>query len=119
MAMHSRTPRLGCLSQSAILTAIVVVLLAGGIVAASAGQVFSPGPLNAQAGQPLGGVASHAQIANCATCHPAPWSGQSMVSACLACHPEVKADPKNFHAALFTLGFIHAAATLYFTYYLR
>ena len=77
MAMTSRTPRLGCLSQSAILTAIVVVLLAGGIVAASAGQVFSPGPLNAQAGQPLGGVTSHAQIGDCAACHPAPWSGQS------------------------------------------
>lgn len=55
--------------------------------------LFSPGPLHAapRRATPLGGVHSHAELANrCAACHPRPFSGQHMATLCLACHRDVQ-----------------------------
>jgi hypothetical protein len=90
----------GCLSPMAIGAALIVAVLALGFTFLQGGSLFSPGPLNAQAADaPLGGVKAHAQIRDCAACHPAPWSGQSMDAACQVCHVDVK-NPANFHTSL-------------------
>lgn len=64
--------------------------------------MFSPGPLTAQAkaGQPLGGVASHAEIKACNTCHQPLKTPQAAL--CLACHTDIQTemDLKGFHAKL-------------------
>ncbi len=101
--MQAQPSRLGCLSTSAIAAAMGVALLVGGAFLLGGAGMFSPGPLNAQAGSvPAIGVGSHAQIADCAECHPAPWSGETLSDRCLQCHPEVSQDAKNFHNILFT-----------------
>lgn len=85
--------RLGCLSPLALLTAAltVIFLVASGIF--SGGSMFSPGALNAQAGEPLGGVVSHAETgAACAKCHTAPWSSDTMAGRCFICHADIKQD---------------------------
>lgn len=94
--------RLGCFSFTGLLAVAAVLLLAGGVSLAWGGVLFSPGPLNAQAGAaPLGGVLSHAAIAGrCAACHPAPWGQVSMTVRCLSCHTGVLDDTGNFHAVL-------------------
>jgi hypothetical protein len=90
----------GCLSPMAIGAALIVAVLVLGFTFLQGGSLFSPGPLNAQAADaPLGGVKAHAQIRDCAACHPAPWSGQSMDAACQVCHVDVK-NPANFHTSL-------------------
>ena len=101
--MRTRPSRLGCLSSSAMIAAAVVAILVAGIYFLAGAGLFSPGPLSAQAAsQPAVGVSSHAEITDCAQCHPAPWSGQVMSDRCLACHIDVQQDPKNFHNLLFT-----------------
>ena len=101
--MQSRPSRLGCLSSSAIAAAVVVVVLVAGIYFFGGAGLFSPGALSAQASSlPAVGVSSHAQITNCTQCHPAPWSGEGLSDRCLACHTEVRQDPKNFHNVMFT-----------------
>ncbi|HLF89884.1 MAG TPA: hypothetical protein VI451_13120 [Anaerolineales bacterium] len=54
------------------------------------GQMFSPGPLTAkaQAGKSLGGVASHAEIKSCNTCHQPLETEQAAL--CLECHTGVQ-----------------------------
>lgn len=111
-----RTP-LGCLSLTAILGMLVVLLVVVGFSLLRGGWLFSPGGLNAQplvlptqpatgVAQPLiiGGVTTHAQIADCATCHTPIWSRERMADACEACHIELVQNPKNFHKALFAQG---------------
>ncbi len=103
--MQSRPSRLGCLSSGAIAAAVVVVVVVGGIVLFGGSGLFSPGPLSAQAAfRPDLGASSHADITDCAECHPAPWSGVSLSDRCLACHTDVEQDPKNFHAIMFAHG---------------
>src|SRR5512137_1838051 len=100
--MKSRPAQLGCLSFSALAAAVVVVILVAGVYLFGGAGLFSPGPLSAQASLlPAVGVSSHAQITDCAECHPAPWSGESLSNRCLQCHPDVKEDAKNFHQVLF------------------
>lgn len=87
--------RLGCISATGVLAA-AAVLLGVLVLSLAAGPVaFSPGGLNGVSKQAksYGGVATHAQLqANCAACHPAPWSSQTMADRCLACHAEVAAE---------------------------
>jgi hypothetical protein len=97
--------RLGCLSTSGIVAALstLVVLVAAMLIVG--GRPFSPGPLNAQAGDtPLGGVRSHAETGgHCSACHIAFWSAGSMAGRCLACHDEIGLqlqDPESLHGAL-------------------
>ncbi len=87
-----------CLSTGAIAAGILAVLVFAGLTMLSRGGLFSPGPLNAQAAMgPLGGVASHAEISDCAQCHPLPWSGQTAAARCQVCHTDLTQDPTNFH----------------------
>jgi hypothetical protein len=82
---------LGCLTGSALIAAALAAAAIVGAAAWSGNGIFSPGALSArQAGQAVGGVESHAQLATrCAACHPAIWSGGRMGDRCLACHSEV------------------------------
>ena len=69
-----KSNRLGCLTGSGILAAIIAVLIIAGYAYARGGLMYNPGPLNAQRGDVLGGVVSLAEIGgNCAACHTAPW----------------------------------------------
>jgi len=96
--------KLGCFSLGGLAAAGVVLLIIIGVSLAWGGGLFSPGALNAQTGpQPLGGADSHAVI-TCAGCHPAPFSGQTMTSLCLACHTDLSQDPKNFHNVMIAQG---------------
>jgi hypothetical protein len=100
-----RSARLGCLSNSAIASALVVVLIFAGITLLRGGILFSPGALNAQTGAgSLGGVKTHADIQDCAQCHPAPFSGQTVADRCLVCHTDLKTDPHNFHNIMVAEG---------------
>ncbi len=99
------TRRLGCFTATGILAAIAAVVLAAGFVWARGGSIFSPGPLNAQAGgQVLGGVRSHAEIGGqCGRCHVAPWSGEHMADRCMQCHTDIAQQllrPDSLHGAL-------------------
>jgi len=59
--------------------------------------LFSPGPLNAQAGQDeRGGVTSHAALGrDCGACHPAPWNAGGMADACVACHTGIGSEIRS------------------------
>jgi hypothetical protein len=82
-----RSNRLGCLSGTGIVTAIVAALIIAGYAYASGGLMYNPGPLNAQSGEMLGGVTSHAEIGgNCKACHTAPWESAKMEDRCVDCH---------------------------------
>ena len=86
--MNNNRP--GCLSPFAILASIFTLLLIVGFALFSGSGFFSAGGLNAQAGEILGGVNSHAGIGNdCARCHPAAWSTTTQADLCLACHVDI------------------------------
>ncbi len=97
--------RLGCLSATGMISAVIALLIVVGVVLAKGGVPFSPGPLNAQAGEEmLGGVRSHAEIGGeCGRCHAAPWSGERMADRCVQCHTEIAQQlqqPGTLHGAL-------------------
>ncbi len=95
----------GCLSNSALISALVIVIIYAGITLLRGGILFSPGALNAQSGSlSLGGVTSHAAIQDCARCHPAPFSDQTMSDRCLACHTDLKTDANNCHNIMTAQG---------------
>ena len=100
--MSPNRPGLSCLSPLALISVAITLLILLGLRAFSGWAMFSPGPLNAQAGEPLGGVASHAK-AECAACHPAPWTSETMADRCLACHVAVAQsmdDGAGLHGAM-------------------
>lgn len=97
--------RLGCLTNSGLLAVILTLLLILGVSVVRGGRWFSPGPLNAQAGDAeLGAVRSHAETGGrCSACHTAPWDRTSMAARCLDCHTDVAdqlADASTLHGAL-------------------
>lgn len=82
-----RNNRLGCLSGTGILAAIITSLIIVGYVYARGGLLYNPGPLNAQSGEMLGGVTSHAETGgDCQACHTAPWERATMADRCAECH---------------------------------
>ena len=82
-----RNNRLGCLSGTGIVAAIITSLVIAGYVYAKGGLLYNPGPLNAQSGEIIGGVNSHAEIGgNCEACHTAPWESAKMDDRCADCH---------------------------------
>jgi hypothetical protein len=88
-----------------ILASAATLLVLAGLSVALGGRLFSPGALNAHAGQAaLDGVRSHAETGgHCAACHAAPWSSSTMADRCVACHTDVAAqlqDPTSLHGAL-------------------
>lgn len=85
-----RSNRLGCLSGTGIVAAIVTSLVIVGYAYARGGLLYNPGPLNAQSGETLGGVTSHAGIGgNCKACHTAPWEAAKMEERCVDCHGDI------------------------------
>ncbi|MFT3893546.1 MAG: cytochrome c3 family protein [Anaerolineales bacterium] len=88
-----RAGRLGCLTGTGIIAALIATLAIVGVAVASGGSMFSPGSLNAVQGHMLGGVSSHAEIAgNCGLCHTAPWEKETMGDRCMACHTDISAQ---------------------------
>ncbi|MBI3153525.1 MAG: hypothetical protein HYZ21_15435 [Chloroflexi bacterium] len=87
--------RLGCLTGTGIFAAFVTLFVLVGAAFASGGHMFSSGELNAEVGESIGGVNSHAQIPECKACHTAPWERETMADRCLACHTGVAAQMLN------------------------
>jgi hypothetical protein len=85
---------LGCLTFSALIAVVLVVLAILGASAVTGNGIFSPGRLSAVAqGSPLGGVTSHAGLeGRCEACHAAAWSSERMGDLCLTCHATVKEE---------------------------
>ncbi len=96
--------RPGCLSASGLIFATLTLALIGGLLLVNGGEMFSPGDLNAQAGDtPLGGVWSHAETQKCRACHTAPWGSAVMADRCVACHVEITpqlSDAQSLHGVL-------------------
>ena len=99
-----RTARLGCFTGTGILAALITALIIAGYAYARGGLLYNPGPLNAQSGKILGGVASHAEIGgNCKACHAAPWESATMADRCAVCHAEIASQMQSaeqLHGAL-------------------
>ncbi len=95
---------LGCMTRGGLIAAVLTLVVVVGVGFAQGGRLFSPGPLNAVAGAPLGGVTSHAELANqCGACHVAPWSQEHMADRCMACHTEIRdelSDATSLHGVL-------------------
>ncbi|HEY5574353.1 MAG TPA: cytochrome c3 family protein [Anaerolineales bacterium] len=100
-----KSNRLGCLSASGIFATLITLILISGTGIARGGSLFSPGQLNAEAGEKsIGGVRSHADITQCAACHAPIWSGQQMGDRCLVCHTELTHNPTEFHNIMLAEG---------------
>ena len=85
-----RSNRLGCLTGTGFIAALITVIALAGVGFFSGGAMFSPGKLNAETGSILGGVSSHAEIAGeCKVCHTAPWESEGMDNRCNACHTNI------------------------------
>ena len=99
-----KNTRLGFITTSGIMAAILTALIVAGFALAQGGMLFNPGALNAQAGSPLDGVSSHAEIASqCTLCHAPFWSSATMADRCVVCHTDVTAqwqDPSTLHGVL-------------------
>jgi hypothetical protein len=98
------TNRIGCLTGNGIITGILTLAVVAGIAIARGGILFLPGALNAQAGQELGGVSSHAEIGGrCKQCHAPFWGRERMADRCVVCHADLPAerqDPTSLHRIL-------------------
>jgi len=99
-----KAKRPGYLTYMEIIAAIMATLMIVVSASASGGSMFSPGDLNAKSGNLLGGVTSHAEIAeNCSTCHTAPWNTETMDDHCLVCHVDVAVElisPESVHGGM-------------------
>jgi len=87
-----RSKQLGCLTPTGIIAALLTAFVITGFAFTQGGVIYSPGPLNAQAGEAIGGVTSHADIGDCKTCHSAPWDVLTMADRCTLCHIDVAVD---------------------------
>ena len=97
--------RIGCLTSSGLFSALVTLMIMTGFVLAQGYELFSPGPLSSQAGEPLGGVGSHDEIGGeCSRCHTAPWTKSGMAEQCVKCHLNVGEqlkDQNSLHGIIF------------------
>ena len=65
--------RLGCLSGTGLLAALITAFVIVGYAYARGGLMYNPGPLSTQGDRTLGGVTSHAETGgDCNACHVAP-----------------------------------------------
>lgn len=87
--------RLGCLTSTGLIAALITLVALVGVAFASGGHMFSSGDLNAQTGEAVGGVNSHAQISECKACHSAPWESDTMADRCLTCHTDIAEQMLN------------------------
>jgi len=99
-----KNTRLGFLTTSGIMAAVLTALIITGFAFTSGGMLFSPGALNARAGATLGGVNSHAELAGqCNLCHAPFWGSSSMADRCVVCHSDVadqRQDISTLHGML-------------------
>jgi hypothetical protein len=99
-----RSNRLGCLTGTGMLAALVTALAIAGYAYARGGLMYNPGPLNSQRGEMLGGVTSHAEAGGkCEACHTAPWESATMADRCTACHTNIAGqmrDVASIHGTL-------------------
>ncbi|HKZ44342.1 MAG TPA: cytochrome c3 family protein [Anaerolineales bacterium] len=97
--------RYGFLSASGLIASLVTLAAITILVILNGYELFSPGPLNAKAGPPLGGVTSHAEIGGeCSRCHTTPWQAIGMSDQCILCHVEVneeRMDESTLHGAIY------------------
>lgn len=91
----NNTNRLGCLTTTGFIASFISIFILVGVAFASGSQMFSSGALNAQPGESVGGVNSHAQISECKLCHTAPWERETMGDRCLACHTAIADQMRN------------------------
>lgn len=100
------TSRLGCLSGVGIIASLITALVIAGYAYARGGVLYNPGPLNAQSGEMLGGVTSHAETGgNCKACHTAPWESARMEDRCVDCHGNIALqmrDVATLHGSMLT-----------------
>ena len=88
--------RLGCLTGTGFIAALITALAIAGYAYARGGLMYNPGPLNAQRGEMLGGVTSHAETGDhCQACHTAPWESAKMEDRCAACHGGIAVQMKD------------------------
>lgn len=87
--------RLGCLTGTGCLSAVITLFVIVGMGFASGSQMFSSGDLNAQPGGNISGVNSHAQIRACAECHTAFWERATMADRCLECHTDIAGQMRD------------------------
>jgi len=83
--------RLGFMSTTGILGAIIVLIAVGAWTFFLGQGLFSPGALNSSsAGKALGGVTNHAALGGqCAACHGSPWGARTQAQLCMSCHTDV------------------------------
>ena len=82
-----RSNRLGCLTGTGFITVLFTAFVIAGYAYARGGLMYNPGPLNAEPGEMLGGVSSHAGTGgDCSACHTAPWERAVMADRCVNCH---------------------------------
>jgi hypothetical protein len=86
----------GCLTIPGVITALITVLVVFIVGLLRGGVLFNPGRLNAQAGDILGGVISHAELSDsCSSCHAYFWQKDSMADRCVSCHTDIAAELQN------------------------
>jgi hypothetical protein len=100
--MHNS--RLGCFTFTGIIAALITAVVIAVVAFTQGGVLYSPGALNAQSGEMLGGVTSHAEIGgDCKTCHVTPWGSLTMADRCTTCHVDVAAQMRevaSLHGAM-------------------
>lgn len=96
----------GFLTPLGIILGAATLLVVAGLIVFGGQRLFSPGPLSEvnRSGERIGDVLSHADPqVECADCHTAPWSVQSMSDRCAACHTEIakeRNDPNRLHGVI-------------------
>lgn len=97
--------RLGCLTLPGLLASLLTLAIVLTITLLRGGVLFTPGALNAQSGEPLGGYFSHAEFGNqCRLCHAPFWDPAGMNGRCQTCHTEIArqvAAPDTLHGAIY------------------
>ena len=100
-----RTNRLGCLSGTGLLAALITAIAIAGYAYARGGLMYNPGPLSAQGDRLLGGVSSHAETGgDCEACHTAPWDSATLADRCTSCHTDIARQMRDIatvHGTLF------------------
>ena len=88
--------RLGCLTGTGIIAALIAIFVITGYAFTSGSLIFSPGALSTHSDEILGGVTSHAEIGkDCKACHTAPWESAKMADRCAVCHTEIATEMQN------------------------
>jgi len=91
-----RNLRFGCLTGTGLIAGLIAAIALTVTAFASGGAMYSPGQLNAASGPALGGVSSHADLAeDCQSCHTAPWEPDTMQDRCLNCHTDIVEEMKS------------------------